>query len=1001
VVTFDAPVAPTDQAGRAVRCALAVRKILPSAPIAVATGRAVVGNRAPVGAVVDRAIHALGTFSGKPLGESVRLDDVTAGLLGPRFDVRGDDRGLYATGEHEVDQVRTLLGKPTPCVGRDRELSLLQQLYSECAIEKVARAALVVGPPGQGKSRVRYEFLRHLREKESCEIVFGRADSLSAGATFGLLKHALRRICGLADGESLEVQRRKLRAHFGRHLHKDAERVVTFLGELCGVRGDSHSPTIGEALRAARADATLMGDAMQEAWESWLEAECRAQPVVLVLEDLQWGDLPTIRFVDRALRNLRDQPLFVLALARPEVYSHFPSLWAEREVQEIRLGGLTRRAAEKLVHEVLGEIDAKPIVDAADGNAFFLEELIRHVSIGTGKPVGTASGQLPRLAPLGSPIETGKPVGTASGQLPRLAPLGSPIETGKPVGSDSLPDSVLAMMQARFEALGQRARRILRAASIFGERFWLGGVKELAGDADLKESIDDLVERELIARRSQGALPDELVFRHALVRQAAYAMLTEEDRALGHRLAGEWLERAWRAASGEASRGPVDAVMLAEHFVLGRVPAHALPWYRLAAEQALEGNDFDIARERADKALACGAEGATLGSLRLIQAEAHAWSGKPADAETNAIEAASLLPSGGAAWFRAVDETMVSACRAGESAVAVLWARHAAEAEATPGAESQQVTCLARGALRLMFAGMMEPAAELVARLELLGDALLARIDRASAARVHELHALAAYYAGSVEGNLEFLEAAYAAYDQAGDARNGCQARVYLGFAYVELGQFVRAQQVLRDAYNAAERLGLRAVAANALHNLGWVLALLGNPQLGRETEERALKMFRELAEPRKQGQCNYYLGRIGILLGDLDYAERHAREALTCSRDAGGDTDEPTALAILARSLVEQGRNEEALEHAKAAFQHLESMEATSHEGEVRLMYAEALHAAGNPDALAAIEKARDRLLRRADQIQKPERRESFLTLVPENARTLRLAAEWGKDRF
>jgi hypothetical protein len=159
--------------------------------------------------------------------------------------------------------------------------------------------------------------------------------------------------------------------------------------------------------------------------------------------------------------------------------------------------------------------------------------------------------------------------------------------------------------------------------------------------------------------------------------------------------------------------------------------------------------------------------------------------------------------------------------------------------------------------------------------------------------------------------------------------------------------------------------------------------------------------MFRGLDEPRKQGQCNYYLGRIGILLGDFDYAEKHAREAVAKSRESGGDTDEPTAQAILARALMEAGRVGEALEHAKAAFHHLESVEATSHESEVRLMYAEALHAAGDPDALTAIEKARDRLLSRADQIRNPARRESFLTLVPENARTLRLASEWSEDRF
>ena len=57
-----------------------------------------------------------------------------------------------------------------------------------------------------------------------------------------------------------------------------------------------------------------MGDAMRRAWEDWLAAECSAHPVLLVLEDLQWGDLGTVSFIDAALRNLREQPFIVLAL---------------------------------------------------------------------------------------------------------------------------------------------------------------------------------------------------------------------------------------------------------------------------------------------------------------------------------------------------------------------------------------------------------------------------------------------------------------------------------------------------------------------------------------------------------------------------------------------------------------------------------------------------------------------------------------------------------------
>src|SRR5262249_41468220 len=149
----------------------------------------------------------------------------------------------------------------------------------------------------------------------------------------------------------------------------------------------------------------------------------------------------------------------------------------------------------------------------------------------------------------------------------------------------ALPQTVLAMVQTRLAALPVDARKLLRVASVFGEVFYAGGVARLL-DADHDPSgwLTALCNEELIGRRPQPRFPGEAEygFRHALVREAAYAMLTDEDRRLGHRLAGEWLLGA----------GEHEAAVLAEHFERGGEPARALGWYQRAAEQAIEGNDF-------------------------------------------------------------------------------------------------------------------------------------------------------------------------------------------------------------------------------------------------------------------------------------------------------------------------------------------------------------------------------------------------------------------------
>jgi hypothetical protein len=80
----------------------------------------------------------------------------------------------------------------------------------------------------------------------------------------------------------------------------------------------------------------LMGDQMRSAWLEWLGGLCAKAPVLLVLDDLHYGDLPTVQLVDAALRSLPSASLVVLGLARPEVYDRFAKLWADRQLVELR-----------------------------------------------------------------------------------------------------------------------------------------------------------------------------------------------------------------------------------------------------------------------------------------------------------------------------------------------------------------------------------------------------------------------------------------------------------------------------------------------------------------------------------------------------------------------------------------------------------------------------------------------------------------------------------------
>jgi hypothetical protein len=163
----------TDQAAQAARCALALRALLPDVPIVLTTGRGIVTGRLPVGEVIDRAAVLLGPaplVEGSTRGSTrptrpVAIDDVTAGLLDARFEVISLGRGLALVSERETDQAtRTLLGKPTPFVGREREVSTLMATARQCFEERVARVCLVTGPAGAGKSRLRTELVKAIRD---------------------------------------------------------------------------------------------------------------------------------------------------------------------------------------------------------------------------------------------------------------------------------------------------------------------------------------------------------------------------------------------------------------------------------------------------------------------------------------------------------------------------------------------------------------------------------------------------------------------------------------------------------------------------------------------------------------------------------------------------------------------------------------------------------------------------------------------------------------------
>jgi serine/threonine protein kinase len=439
-----------EQAVQIARCALALRGSLAisNMSMAIATGRAALLAKLPVGPLIDRLA---GLVEGERSGGGIRIDELTARLLPARFTIEGGlDRRLLAETEGD-ERPREIDGRVGPFLGRDRELGTLLALYREAADERVARAALVLGTMGAGKTRLRQEVLRGVQ-----------AAAVETGGTRPL--------------------------------------VLRAAGEM--VRSNTRYPMLGTLFRAAGIDLDWNNAApsVQEAWIEWLRGRCAEGPVMLVLEDMQWADLACTQLLDTTLRVLRDQPLFVLGLGRPEVDEQFPGLWTERSVERLRLPPLGRRAGQLLVRhfacEPIPEAESF-VLDRWEGNPLFLEELV--VAVLAGRHI--------------------------------------------------VPETVLGLVEARFDELDTEVRRVLRAASVFGdEPFSPDGIVALLGEKsrrDLGECLDILTARDTLQRCMSSGEP-AFRFKSRLVREAAYRLLPPGDRALARRLARTWLENAGR-----------------------------------------------------------------------------------------------------------------------------------------------------------------------------------------------------------------------------------------------------------------------------------------------------------------------------------------------------------------------------------------------------------------------------------------------------------------------
>jgi class 3 adenylate cyclase/tetratricopeptide (TPR) repeat protein/ABC-type lipoprotein export system ATPase subunit len=587
---FGAPLAHEDAPHRAVSAALAIRDAVARfsdragrrrdldllVRIGVHTGPVVVGA---VGSDLKTDYSAIGDTTNlaarlQSLAEpgTVLVSQTTERLVRGFFETR--DRGpLQVKGKSQpiaafevvqasgisapmaIAEVRGL----TPLVGRNAEVSQLVACFGRVA-ERLPQVIAVVGDAGSGKSRLVYELRQRLAVDE--HLFFeARCSSLSQALPYAPMAGMLRQFFEILPGEAAETAREKIAARIGA-VEPSLEAWMPFLWNLLGVSGEALDDRPAEEIKQGTIEAVCRLTA----------AASRRAPAVLVVEDLHWMDDPSREMVEVAVSRLRRDRMMILTTHRPDFQPHWRT---QAAFTRLTLRRLVTEEAANIARAVAGgplpaELE-RSIVERAEGNPFYLEELTRAL---------LEEGVLLR--------------GEREARLVR------------PLAEIRVPATVHEILAARLDRLGAAAKRVVQVASVLGRQFSRAELEALVGDEGIT------VERELAALEQRGILhrkaaahEDEYRFGESLTQEVAYeGLLLKERRQLHDRVAvlvlaspGEdTAERsaliAHHLARGEDRARAIEALLAAAR------SAERLPSYRSAAGFYREGWEIaDLALE--------------------------------------------------------------------------------------------------------------------------------------------------------------------------------------------------------------------------------------------------------------------------------------------------------------------------------------------------------------------------------------------------------------------
>jgi hypothetical protein len=522
-----------DEAMRALDMGLRIAKL--EAAVGVATGRTRIDRTRPTGEVVDRAAALSRDASRGQLLACTTTTELTRGRF--ELQLRGDGSAIVGT---PLRGRREIVGG-APFIGREAELAQVVAAFERSVEDSTPILTTITGAPGMGKTRLLREALsRIVSHASGPRVVLPRSESFSKGHALGAVGDMARGLTdvgrGAALGDALEAT--------GALLTSTAVSCTDAARELLArLIANEPLPHIDEAGGARDALWLLLTDITL--------ASARRSPLALVLEDAQWADAESLSWFEHLLARATDNPLWVLAAARPAIWRDEPTRFEGRDHVRIELRPLSRKQARAIAISILG--------DRASGERG--ESLVASIAQqSAGLPLFTE--ELARIA--------------AAGRDASDAP------------------TIEAAMQVHLDQLDEFGRDAAAKLAVFGHVGWDAGLDAI-GVANAAEVLRELAAAEILVEqaRARFAGTREFAFKHALMREVAYASLGEDGLREFHARAGRWLARV----------GEDDAVV-ARHLELGGQGAEASAYVEKAARRSLAAHALPEAVALAEKALA-------------------------------------------------------------------------------------------------------------------------------------------------------------------------------------------------------------------------------------------------------------------------------------------------------------------------------------------------------------------------------------------------------------